>query len=153
MKMVILIGPITFWTGNMKKTLVVGLQYGDEGKGRVSHFLAAEHDWSIRFNGGPNAGHTVYQDDDGGIPAHVLVHGAGLRGKGFVGLNQVKILGLPAGFFQRLARGVDRPDAHDRRVQAGGGIGNDAGQRLDPALCRVVGGHQQGGGGAIAAGF
>ena len=47
----------------MKKTLVVGLQYGDEGKGRVSHFLAKDHDWSIRFNGGPNAGHTVYQDD------------------------------------------------------------------------------------------
>lgn len=47
----------------MKRTLVVGLQYGDEGKGRVSHILANEHDWSIRFNGGPNAGHTVYQGD------------------------------------------------------------------------------------------
>lgn len=45
------------------KTLVVGLQYGDEGKGRVSHLLAAEHDWSIRFNGGPNAGHTVYRGE------------------------------------------------------------------------------------------
>jgi len=43
-------------------TLVVGLQYGDEGKGRVSHILSQEHDWAIRFNGGPNAGHTVYHN-------------------------------------------------------------------------------------------
>lgn len=47
----------------MKRTVVVGLQYGDEGKGRVSHLLAKDHDWSIRYNGGPNAGHTVYQND------------------------------------------------------------------------------------------
>lgn len=47
----------------MNKTLVVGLQYGDEGKGRVSHYFAKKHDWSIRFNGGPNAGHTVYRGD------------------------------------------------------------------------------------------
>lgn len=54
---------ITSWKYKMNKTLVVGLQYGDEGKGRVSHLMSAQHDWSIRFNGGPNAGHTVYQED------------------------------------------------------------------------------------------
>lgn len=44
-------------------TLVVGLQYGDEGKGRVAHVLSQKHDWAIRFNGGPNAGHTVYHNN------------------------------------------------------------------------------------------
>jgi len=43
-------------------TLVVGLQFGDEGKGRVSAYLEKDHDWYVRFNGGPNAGHTVYRD-------------------------------------------------------------------------------------------
>jgi len=42
--------------------LIVGLQYGDEGKGRVSAYYADQHDWFVRFNGGPNAGHTVYKD-------------------------------------------------------------------------------------------
>lgn len=45
------------------RTLVYGLQYGDEGKGRVSHLLSKNHDWVVRFNGGPNAGHTVYEND------------------------------------------------------------------------------------------
>lgn len=44
-------------------SLTIGLQYGDEGKGRVSACFADEHDWYIRFNGGPNAGHTVYVED------------------------------------------------------------------------------------------
>jgi len=42
--------------------LVVGLQYGDEGKGRVSAWAMGAYDWNVRFNGGPNAGHTVYHN-------------------------------------------------------------------------------------------
>lgn len=38
---------------------VLGAQWGDESKGKVSHLLAAEADWCVRFNGGTNAGHTV----------------------------------------------------------------------------------------------
>lgn len=40
-------------------TIVVGLQYGDEGKARFVDQLAANHDIVVRFNGGANAGHTV----------------------------------------------------------------------------------------------
>lgn len=43
-------------------TLIVGLQYGDEGKGRVSAHFGKDYDWYVRFNGGPNAGHTVYHE-------------------------------------------------------------------------------------------
>ncbi len=38
---------------------VVGLQWGDEGKGKAVDILAAEHDAVVRYNGGANAGHSV----------------------------------------------------------------------------------------------
>ncbi len=40
-------------------TAVLGLQWGDEGKGKITHLLAREAGMVVRFNGGPNAGHTV----------------------------------------------------------------------------------------------
>ena len=44
---------------NSKAAVVVGLQWGDEGKGKIVDYLAKDADWVIRFNGGNNAGHTV----------------------------------------------------------------------------------------------
>ncbi len=44
----------------MTATIVVGAQWGDEGKGRVVDWLAAESDVVARYAGGDNAGHTVY---------------------------------------------------------------------------------------------
>ena len=46
----------------MTVTVVVGAQWGDEGKGRVIDYLAAQADLVIRFQGGDNAGHTVVND-------------------------------------------------------------------------------------------
>jgi len=43
----------------MAVTIVVGAQWGDEGKGRVVDWLAGEADLVARYNGGDNAGHTV----------------------------------------------------------------------------------------------
>ncbi len=40
-------------------TLIVGLTWGDEAKGKIVDILAAEHDCVVRYNGGNNAGHTV----------------------------------------------------------------------------------------------
>lgn len=40
-------------------TAVVGLQWGDEGKGKIVDILARDHDLTVRYNGGANAGHTV----------------------------------------------------------------------------------------------
>ncbi len=40
-------------------TAVIGLQWGDEGKGKLVDLLAAEHDAVVRYNGGANAGHSV----------------------------------------------------------------------------------------------
>jgi len=41
---------------------IVGLQWGDEGKGKVVDYLAKDFDVNIRFQGGPNAGHTVWRN-------------------------------------------------------------------------------------------
>ena len=38
---------------------VVGLQWGDEGKGKIVDLMAAAHDAVVRYNGGANAGHSV----------------------------------------------------------------------------------------------
>jgi adenylosuccinate synthase len=43
----------------MKAIAVVGAQWGDEGKGKVVDYLAASFDYSARYGGGHNAGHTV----------------------------------------------------------------------------------------------
>lgn len=40
-------------------TVILGMQWGDEGKGKITHLLAREAAVVVRFSGGPNAGHTV----------------------------------------------------------------------------------------------
>jgi adenylosuccinate synthase len=42
--------------------VIVDLQAGDTGKGKVAHALAKEYDLILRYNGGANAGHTVYHN-------------------------------------------------------------------------------------------
>lgn len=42
--------------------VIVDLQAGDTGKGKVAHALAKNYDMVLRYNGGANAGHTVYHD-------------------------------------------------------------------------------------------
>ncbi|MGC8464724.1 MAG: adenylosuccinate synthase [Acidimicrobiales bacterium] len=43
----------------MPSTVVVGMQWGDEGKGKFTDLLAAEMDYVVRYQGGHNAGHTI----------------------------------------------------------------------------------------------
>lgn len=45
-------------------TAIVGLQWGDEGKGKIVDLLTAKHDVIARYNGGANAGHTVVVGDE-----------------------------------------------------------------------------------------
>jgi adenylosuccinate synthase len=47
----------------MPLDVIVGTQWGDEGKGRLTDLLASESDWVARFSGGDNAGHTVTVED------------------------------------------------------------------------------------------
>ena len=47
----------------MPSTCVVGLQWGDEAKGKIVDLLTDQHDLVVRYNGGANAGHTVVAGD------------------------------------------------------------------------------------------
>lgn len=44
----------------MKVDVILGLQWGDEGKGKIVDYFAPGYDVIARFQGGPNAGHTLY---------------------------------------------------------------------------------------------
>jgi adenylosuccinate synthase len=48
----------------MSVALVLGLQWGDEGKGKIVDLIAEDYDYIVRFNGGDNAGHTVKAGDE-----------------------------------------------------------------------------------------
>ena len=48
----------------MANTVLVGAQWGDEGKGKIIDVLAEEADWVVRYQGGNNAGHTVEIGDE-----------------------------------------------------------------------------------------
>jgi len=43
-------------------TAIVGAQWGDEGKGKITDFFAGDSDYVVRFHGGNNAGHTIIVD-------------------------------------------------------------------------------------------
>ncbi len=47
----------------MKSDVILGLQWGDEGKGKIVDYLASKYDVVARFQGGPNAGHTLEFDN------------------------------------------------------------------------------------------
>ncbi|HEX2044852.1 MAG TPA: adenylosuccinate synthase [Gaiellaceae bacterium] len=71
----------------MPATVIVGAQWGDEGKGKIVDLLARDSDVVCRYQGGPNAGHTIVRDGEtfklhhvpSGIlyPGTVCVVGAG----------------------------------------------------------------------------
>lgn len=48
----------------MSSLLVIGSQWGDEGKGKIVDYLASRADIVARFQGGANAGHTVVVDGE-----------------------------------------------------------------------------------------
>ena len=48
----------------MTTSVVLGAQWGDEGKGKVTDFFASSADYVVRFQGGNNAGHTIVVGDE-----------------------------------------------------------------------------------------
>jgi len=64
----------------MSNIAILGAMWGDEGKGHITHHLSKNYDWVIRFNGGANAGHTIYRD--GKKFVHNLLPSVDFRHKG-----------------------------------------------------------------------
>ncbi len=67
----------------MPVDVVLGLQWGDEGKGKVVDTLADKYDVVARFQGGNNAGHTIYIDNKKVVLHHVP---SGIRHKDTINL-------------------------------------------------------------------
>jgi adenylosuccinate synthase len=79
-----------------QNTVLVGLQYGDEGKGKFSHYLSKEHDVFVRYQGGGNAGHTIYHNGQKVVTHYLPVgivesHITCILGNGMV-INPVDLL-------------------------------------------------------------
>jgi adenylosuccinate synthase len=55
-------------------TAIVGINWGDEGKGRMVDLLTSEYDVVVRYQGGGNAGHTVI-NEKGKFALHLLPSG------------------------------------------------------------------------------
>ena len=85
----------------MAKVVVVGTQWGDEGKGKIVDILAGDADVVVRYQGGSNAGHTVINARDTFI-FHLIPSGILYRGKLCVIGNGVVV--DPAGLIEEMDR-------------------------------------------------
>src|SRR5687768_4023151 len=55
--------PLNHSQTNFMVDVILDLQWGDEGKGKIVDYFASRYDLIARFQGGPNAGHTLYVGD------------------------------------------------------------------------------------------
>lgn len=60
--------------------VILGLQWGDEGKGKIVDYFAKDYDVIARFQGGPNAGHTLYVNGEK-VVLHQIPSGVFHKGK------------------------------------------------------------------------
>jgi adenylosuccinate synthase len=93
-------------------TVIVGLQWGDEGKGKIVDLLSQESDLVCRYQGGPNAGHTVIVGDETykirQIPSGVISGKATVIGAGCV-IDPAVLIGE---FDELEARGLSVDEAY-----------------------------------------
>src|SRR5207247_2606043 len=97
---------------HVPSTVIVGAQWGDEGKGKIVDLLALQSDVVCRFQGGANAGHTIVVDGEtfkirlmpsGIVAGKVCIVGAGVVVDPEVFLNEIDELG---------ARGLDTDEVY-----------------------------------------
>ena len=69
----------------MRNIVVVGSQWGDEGKGKIVDWLSEQADVVIRFQGGHNAGHTLVIDG--------IIYKLRLLPSGIVRKNKISVIG------------------------------------------------------------
>ena len=87
--------------------VLIGAQWGDEGKGKVIDVLSDQVDWVVRYQGGNNAGHTVEVGDEKFV-LHLIPSGILHEGKKCVIANGVVVdpIGLKEEIEGLLARGI-----------------------------------------------
>ncbi len=139
-------------SGNL---VVVGCQWGDEGKGKIVDFLASDYDIVVRYNGGNNAGHTVVIGDEkykfhlipsGSIQKKKVVMGNGMAVDPKVLISEIKTLkekNLDPKLFLSDRAHVIMPyhrmlDASREKKRCGGKLGT-TGRGIGPAYVDKVG--------------
>lgn len=72
----------------MSSTIIAGLQWGDEGKGKIVDYLSSNFDAAVRFQGGHNAGHTIVANGQSYklslIPSAIIRNKLSIIGSGVV---------------------------------------------------------------------
>ena len=111
----------------MPISVVLGLQWGDEGKGKICDLFAEGYEFVLRFQGGNNAGHTLYVDH-GGTSQRVVLH---LIPSGIFRRDTVNLIG------PGVVLDLDVLLAELDKVRALGADVSPARLRIDPA-CNVI---------------
>ena len=117
----------------MPLDIIIGTQWGDEGKGRVVDLFAAKADYVARYSGGDNAGHTVTVDDQVYklhlIPSGIVhEHTTAIMGNGMV-INPATLLDE----MSRLREGGVRIDPKRLRISYAAHLISPAHRALDAA--------------------
>ncbi len=145
----------------MPATVVIGTQWGDEGKGKIVDLLAADADLVVRFHGGNNAGHTLVVNGEKTVlnlvpagvlhPGRICVMGAGmvidpevliaeidaLRARGYLAEDRWLRISERAHLIMPYHRAIDR--ARERLREAGkiGTTGRGIGPAYEDKFART----------------
>jgi len=145
----------------MPATVVIGTQWGDEGKGKVVDLLAAEVDIVVRFHGGNNAGHTLVVDGEKTIlnlipsgilnPGIVCMMGPGmvvdpevllrevdaLRARGYLADDAALRLSEQAHLIMPYHRQIDLARERERGADSIGTTGRGIGPAYEDKMARI----------------
>jgi len=145
----------------MPATIVVGTQWGDEGKGKIVDLLAADADLVVRYHGGNNAGHTLVVNGEKTIlnlvpagvlhPGKVCVMGPGmvvdpeilvreidaLKARGYLGDDRWLRLSEQAHVILPYHRALDRARERLREAGAIGTTGRGIGPAYEDKMART----------------
>ena len=121
----------------MPGIVIVGVQWGDEGKGKATDLLGERTDWVVKFNGGNNAGHTVVVGDEK-YALHLLPSGILSPGVTPVIGNGV-VVDLEVLFFELEALAARGIDVSRLKVSANAHIITQYHRTLDKVTERFLG--------------
>ncbi|WP_136041723.1 adenylosuccinate synthase [Microbacterium sp. A20] len=121
----------------MPGIVIVGVQWGDEGKGKATDLLGERTDWVVKFNGGNNAGHTVVVGDEK-YALHLLPSGILSPGVTPVIGNGV-VVDLEVLFFELEALSARGIDVSRLKVSANAHIITQYHRTLDKVTERFLG--------------
>lgn len=83
----------------MSSIAIIGAQWGDEGKGKITDFLSQEADFVVRFQGGNNAGHTLWNK---GIKTVLHVIPSGIMHESCISVIDHGVVFDPKSFFKEV---------------------------------------------------